>query len=93
MTLSIAELARARETTTELLDELGLDAYLFEVEPRDDQWELKVDCAMEEGVWESVTMLVPKEMLLTSHDDASVHRRILAEWQGRLVACKMRERK
>lgn len=55
MTLSIAELARAREATTELLDELGLDAYLFEVEPRDGQWQLKVDCAIAaEGAWESL---------------------------------------
>lgn len=94
MTLSIVELARARETTAELLDELGLDAYLFEFEPRDDQWELKLDCAVEEeGAWESITLQVPKEMLLTSHDDASVRRRLLAEWRGRLAACKMRARK
>jgi len=90
MSLSILELARAREITAELLDELGLDAYLFEIEPHDDQWELKVDCAVETaGAWESTTLSVPKEILLASRD-AAIHRRLLAEWRGRLGACRLR---
>ncbi len=94
MTLSITELDQARVATAALLDELGLDAYLFEVEPRDGQWELKVECALEiVGAWESIALQVPKEMLLTSQDDAAIHQRILAEWRGRFVACKLRERK
>jgi hypothetical protein len=92
MTLSIVELARAREAITGLLDELGLDAYLFEVEPGDEQWELTVDCAVEtDGAWESLTLPVAKEMLLASRDDASIHQRILTEWRGHFVACKLRE--
>ncbi len=91
MTLSITELARAREVTAELLDDLGLDAYLFEIKPRDELWELRVECAMvSEGAWESTTLRVSKETLLMSHDDASIHQRILAEWRSRLVACKLR---
>lgn len=94
MTISITELARAREASAALLDELGLDAYLFEVEPRDELWELKVECAVTaEGAWESITLPVAKEMLLASQDDASIRQRILAEWRGRLIACKLRERK
>lgn len=93
MILSITELAMAREVTTELLDEIGLDAYLFDVEPRDAHWELKVDCAMAtNGAWESVTLLVPKEALLMSHDDVSVHQRVLADLRGHLIACKPRGR-
>ena len=90
MTLSIVELAKVRDTTAELLDELRLDAYLFEIEPRDEQWELKVDCAVAaDGAWESITLLVPKEMLLLSRDDAAIRQRMLAEWRGRLAACKL----
>ncbi|MBI3772777.1 MAG: hypothetical protein HY272_08780 [Gammaproteobacteria bacterium] len=89
MTLSITELALAREATTELLNELGLDAYLFEVEPRDAQWELKVECAMAtDGAWESIRLFVPKEVLLMSQDDASIHQRILADLGGHLIACR-----
>jgi hypothetical protein len=90
MTISIKELAQTREATTELLDELGFEAYLFEVEPNDKQWELKVDCAMEaDGAWESITLWLSKEMLLTSQDNASLRQRIIAEWHDRFVACKL----
>lgn len=92
MTLSIIELAKARDMTAGLLDELRLDAYLFELEPRAEQWQLKVDCAVgAEGGWESITLLMPKEMLLLSHTDAAIRRRILAEWRERLAACKRME--
>lgn len=91
MSLSIAELARARETTAELLDELGLEAYLFEVEAFGDQWELKVDCVVDAGnAWESTTLSIPREILLAS-GDAAIHRRLLADWRGRLGACKLRK--
>lgn len=88
MTISITELARAREISSGLLDELGLDAYLFEIEPRDGQWQLKVDCAMEEGAWESVTLMLPWEPLLASEDDDSVRLRVLSDLRSRLAACK-----
>jgi hypothetical protein len=93
MTLSITELAMAREATIELLDEIGLDAYLFEVEPRNTHWELKIDCAMAtNGSWESIKLLIPKEELLMSHDDAAVHQRILSELRGHFIECKARMR-
>ena len=92
MSLSIVELARAREATGELLDELGLEAYLFELDPHGEQWQLKVDCAIgAQGAWESHTLSTPKESLLRSHDDAAMRRRILTEWRGQLSACKMRQ--
>lgn len=37
MPLSTAELANAREIVSQILDELGLDAYLFGVEPCEDE--------------------------------------------------------
>lgn len=89
MSISITELARAREATTELLDELGLDAYLFEVESGEGQWQVKVDCALDAESWQSIILPAPKEMLLTSARDAAVRERILEDWRGRLVACKL----
>lgn len=85
MTLSIAELARAREAVAGLLEELRLDPYLFEVEPRDEHWELKVDCALEtEGAGESITPPLSKEPLLRCTDDASVRQQLFAQWRERL---------
>ena len=87
MSLSIAELARAREATTGLLEELGLEAYLFEIQPRDELWEVKVDCAMrKDGQWESVSLRVPREILAGGDDGA--RRQLLAEWRERFAECR-----
>lgn len=88
MPLSSAELIQAREAAAELLEELGLDAYLFEIEPRDGQWELRVECAIEEG-WETVVLPVPKALLLTGRDDAAARQQLLTDWRERLAACKV----
>ncbi|MDX1251097.1 MAG: hypothetical protein IDH49_02345 [Gammaproteobacteria bacterium] len=89
MPTSITELAAAKGAAAALLDELGLEAYLFEVEPREGQWELRVECAVEAG-WESVMLPVDKPKLLASREDAAVHAELLAAWRERLAACKKR---
>jgi hypothetical protein len=91
MSVLMTELAAAREVTAGLLTELGLDAYLFEIEPRDDLWELKMDCAVNaEDTWETVNFTVPKAMLLNSPSDDAIHQRILSEWRDHLGDCKLR---
>jgi hypothetical protein len=45
MSLSTVEIAKARDTTNTILDELLLDACVFELEPRDDVWVLTIECA------------------------------------------------
>lgn len=89
MPRSITELARAREATAELLDALGLEAYLFEVESGDGEWQVKIDCALDGEEWQSITLPAPKEMLLTSAREAAVRERILDDWKRRLAACKL----
>lgn len=88
MPLSSADLIQAREAAAELLEELGLDAYLFEIEPRDGQWELRVECAIEEG-WENVVLPVPKALLLAGRDDVDARQQLLTDWRERLAACKV----
>ena len=89
MSLSISELARAREATAALLDELGLDAYLFEVESGGDQWSVRIDCALDGEEWQSVTLPAPKETLLVTARDAAARERILEDWRRRLASCKL----
>lgn len=89
MSLSITELARAREATAALLEELGLEAYLFEVESGEGQWSVRIDCALDGDVWQSITLPAPKEMLLTTSGDAAAHARILEDWRRRLASCKL----
>ena len=86
MSISTIELAQTREAVTRILDELQLDAYLFEVEPSEGQWELRVECAVEGG-WERVTLTVAKELLLLAVDDSKVRHSLLDEWRETLSAC------
>jgi hypothetical protein len=87
MPLAITELAKARDCVADLLNELQLEAYLFEVEPKDDIWEVKIECAIEEG-WETITLSVRKGMLLAGLDEMNVREQLLGEWRARLGACK-----
>lgn len=86
MSESIAELAQIRELITRTLDELQLDAYLYEIEPCEGQWELKVECAVEEG-WKTVRIPVAKELLLRAATDSTAHRLLRDEWRDALSAC------
>lgn len=86
MSISMNELVQVREVTRKILDELQLDAYLFEVEPREGQWEIKVECAINEG-WETVMLGVKKDLLLRGIDDAVAHQLLLDDWREALSAC------
>ena len=86
MSESIAELSQIRENIMRTLDELRLDAYLYEIEPREGEWELKVECAVEEG-WETVRIPVEKELLLRASEDSTAHQLLLDKLSEALSAC------
>ena len=87
MTISTMELAEAKEATAVLLGDLGLAAFLFEVEPRAGRWEVRVECAFDSG-WQTVVLDVASERLLACRRDAAVRAALLDEWRERLAACK-----
>ena len=89
MELSVDELAQIRETVSALLDELQLEAYLFEVEPQEGQWEIKLECAMDEG-WETFQLSAEKDYLLHGSEDAVAHNVILDNWREALAACRIK---
>lgn len=86
MPLSMNELAQARETVGQLLGELGLDAYVYEVEPREGHWQVRVECAVAEG-WETCLLSADKEYLLRGADDAVARRVLLDDWRSALRDC------
>lgn len=87
MTANTTELIKGRETVAVLLDELGIDAYLFEVEPRDDAaWELRLECAVASG-WERVVFTVQRDRLLQCLEDGTIRRELSAQLGDRLKAC------
>jgi hypothetical protein len=87
MEISIAEFARARETVAMLLDPLRLHACTFDLEPRDGDWALTIECAIEEG-WGEVSIRVGKDELTRARKDAAAREMLLAQWRERLAACK-----
>lgn len=84
MDLSASNLAEARETVGELLEQLGLTAYLFEVEPRADHWEVRVECALD-SAWQSSVFTVEDSALRASRTDRLVRDQILGELHKRLT--------
>lgn len=92
MSISTIELAKARESANTILEQLQLDAFIYEVEPRDDVWELTIECACEvDGGWETITLRVPKQMLLESFDDHHTKEELFEYWKNKLADCKLRK--
>ena len=90
MKQSITELAEIREVIAKLLDELQLEAYLFEIEPSgEEQWQLTVECAIKDG-WETVKLKANKDYFLHGADDAVFHQLLIDEWREALSACKVK---
>ena len=92
MTRLSTELSEAHKTVTILLDELQLEAYLFEIEPTNTQWQLTVECAINEG-WQTVKLKANKDYFQHGADDALLHRFLLDEWQDALSVCKIKTAK
>lgn len=90
MSLSTMDLVKARETAKSILEELKLDAYLFEIEPHDELWELTIECACAiDGSWKTVSLQVPKQHLLEGFDDDTTKQRLFEYWKKKLVLCKL----
>jgi hypothetical protein len=80
MRLSEKELNEARDTVQILLEQLGLAAYLFEVEPRTDHWEVRVECAPDSS-WQSSILNVDESWLAACRTDAGAREKLLEEWR------------
>jgi len=80
MKLSSEALLQSRDATQALLEQLGLSAFLFEVEPGEVVWRVRVECAVN-SAWQSTTLDVDKQELLNSRTDKDVFQRLLVEWR------------
>ena len=84
MNLTAKNLAEAKETVGDLLEQLGLTAYLFEVEPYADQWKVRVECALDSG-WQSSQLTVDDNMLRACRTDRFARDHLLEEWRERFT--------
>jgi hypothetical protein len=92
MSISANELISVRETTNAILDGLGLDTYLFELEPQGDYYDIKVECACDiNGGWTELTIRVPRDKVIEGFDDLAI-RQQLSEFLGKqLATCKRKK--
>ncbi|MCL4470112.1 MAG: hypothetical protein ACYC05_07010 [Sulfuricella sp.] len=84
--VSVADLAQAKTAVGALLEELGLSAYLFAVEPREGAWAVIVECATDSG-WQRSELQAGAE-LLAGLGDPAARAELLDQWRAHLAACK-----
>ncbi|HEX7045336.1 MAG TPA: hypothetical protein VF203_12055 [Burkholderiales bacterium] len=85
MHISTRQLIEAKELAAELLEQLGLETYVFGVEPRDGRFEVRVERALADG-WQTVTLSIDPEQLARSRTDEAVRAALLRDWRERLAA-------
>jgi hypothetical protein len=61
---------------------------LFEIEPSKPRWELKLECAFENG-WQTIRVPVDKALLLASRTDDTARKTLLTQWQEKITSCKV----
>jgi len=89
MPLSPLDLAEATQMVETLLARLELDAFLFAIEHNDRGWELRVECAADDG-WVAETIALGDELPDASAADAPLRDRLLALLVERLGHGKKR---
>ena len=87
MNKSSSDMIQARVLIGELLDELHIEAYLFEIEPHEDHWELKVECAVDGG-WGSYRVTLDEDQLVAGFSDGDVRRRLREQCSRSLSECR-----
>ena len=83
MDWTVRTFVEAREATERLLDELGLGTYLFDVEPRDEGWEVKLEYQGREG-WKAVRVPIDREWLERSLHDGEARDQLRAHFRQRM---------
>lgn len=83
--ITTRELAQAKDATNVLLEEIGLSAYVFEVEPRSGPWHVRIDYASG-GVWQSLTLPVESAELIDVVSNNAARRKLVERWRKALVS-------
>lgn len=85
-THSSEDVGAASQEMARLLDELQLRGFIFTVEPKDDLWQLRVECATD-GDWQVIEIFFEGAALLARLRDPSERETLKAELRDRLRGC------
>ncbi|MCZ7683581.1 MAG: hypothetical protein M5U28_34335 [Sandaracinaceae bacterium] len=67
-----------------MLDELGIENYRFDVEPREGAFEVFVEHDRD-GAWHDVRLTEDATALIAAGRDASVRAQVAGRWRARLL--------
>jgi hypothetical protein len=87
MRLTVHELTSARDAVADLLEDIGLVNYLYEVEPdghSDHRWRVKVECETPDG-WKMTELRIDRPTLEQSRRGGSIRSTLLQAWRHRLL--------
>ena len=88
MTTTSSDFIQARLLIDGILEELELDAYLFEIEPHDGHWELKVECAVDEG-WGSYRVTLNEAQVQAGFNGEAARNELKQQCRQSLNACRI----
>jgi len=78
---------RARDAVGILLEQLGLDTYLFGVEPRNGSWEIYLEYEGDAG-WTTRVLRVDSATLVASFSEPGARSKLLQSWSLALTNAK-----
>lgn len=90
MQITSNQLIQARETVTTLLDEIGLENYMFEIKPQQGRWDINLECNTDQG-WECIQLSANEEYIVRGKDDAVLHQFLIDEWSEQLKHARRRK--
>lgn len=78
-----------RVAVERVLDEMGLHAYTYTIEARENGWTLRIECAIDGGCQQALFPVDPK-VLSASVADPAIRAALRKRWEPRLRACRRR---
>lgn len=82
-----ADLLYAKAAVGTLLENLGLAAHLYAVEPREGRWAVIVECATGTG-WQRVELRAGPELIEAIRGDKEARAGLIAQWRAHLADCQ-----
>ena len=83
MPVSTHELRDARQAVEALLAELGLEAFLYTIEQKNDTWTVTIDYPLD-GEWQTEVLPVDPHTLAATLRDPDLRARLRTDWQAHL---------
>ncbi len=82
--ISTEELRGTRQAVERLLEELGMDAFLYTIEQKESGgWTLTLERALD-GDWQTIVLPLDPHALAASLRDPALRARLREDWQSRL---------